>query len=348
MHKFNDIKVPQNIKEETKKTIRKGRRLKKKKTNQFLKIASVIILSIGVCIGTLNPSLANEIPFLNNLFKEMVFPPGAKDDYAKHSQDVNLTQTVNGVSVTIDEVVCDGHQIHFTYTVKSKNKLPRQKEEGFYKDSLLFDSKVSVKNGTATERSFGSKNYVDDYTCVGSQSYNLAFKGKKAPKTIKVDISIKSIYINEPDTEKVVENIEGPFNFKLKILPNTDVVVIDVNETKNGFTVDSLEITPYSVSVNVEFPKKFISKDEDFFGQSVYITGSYASSLPGESYTESTLKINGAKIKRGIVYDSIVADNIDKIGYYDINEYLVIKFVDSKKQVTDDVTEFKIYIDKQL
>lgn len=143
MTKFDDIKIPHNIKEETRKTIGKGRSLKKK--FKYLKVASVAILSIGVSIGTLNPYLANEIPILNSIFENMSFGMGAKDDYARYAQGINLTKTVNGVSITIDEVVCDSHRIYFTYTIKSKNKLPRQNEEGFYKDNLLLDMKVNVK-----------------------------------------------------------------------------------------------------------------------------------------------------------------------------------------------------------
>ncbi|WP_042274591.1 DUF4179 domain-containing protein [[Clostridium] dakarense] len=345
MTKFDDIKIPHNIKDKTRKTIEKGRSLKKKKKFKYLKVASVAILLIGVCITTLHPSLANEIPNLDGFFENMSFTMKEKDKYTTYVQGVNLTKTVNDVSITIDEIVCDGHKIYFTYTIKSKNKLPRQKEEGFYKDHLLLDMKINVKNGTATEYSSSTNGYLDDYTYEGMNTYDLTFKGEKAPKVINLNILINNIYTNEPDSETVAENIEGPFNFKLKVSPNTWSKVINVNETKNGFTVDSLEVSPYSVTVNVRFPREFIFNKDKFKDPSIRLEYMYASGFGGKSY-EDDINSKEYKIKNGMVYDSIVTDNHYGIGKYDITEYIIVKFLDLKDKSEDNVTEFKVYINK--
>lgn len=338
MTKFDDIKIPENIKEETKKTIEKGRRIRNKNKFKYIKVASIVIFSTIVGLGTLNHSIAGGIPLFNDLFESMGI--GDKNNYTKYSQWVNLTKTVNDVTLTIDEVVCDGHKLYFTYTIKSKNKLPRQKEEGFYKNHLGLDMKVDVKSGTATESVSTTRVYIDDYTYIGMKSYNLTFKGEKAPKIIKLDFLVDNIYTYEPDSEVVDEKIEGPFKFKFKISPNVDVKVIDVNETKDGFKVDSLEISPHTVTINVQFPKEFILNSKDPYIDLEYM---YASGFCGKSY-ESNINSNEYKIKNGIVYDSIVIDNNYGIGNYDITEYIIIKFLDLKNKSDDNITEFKVYI----
>lgn len=343
MTKFDGIEIPHNIKEETRKTIEKGRSLKKKNKFKYLKLASVAILLIGVCITTLNPSLANEIPNLDGFFENMSFTMKEKDKYTTYAQGVNLTKTINGVSVTINEIVCDGHKIYFTYTIKSKNKLPRQREEGFSKDRLLLDMKVNVKNGTATEVGGSTKGYLDDYTYERMTTYDLTFKGKKAPKVINLNLLINNIYTNKPDSETVSENIEGPFNFKLKVSPNTWSKVINVNETKNGFTVDSLEVSPYSVTVNVRFPKEFILDNDKFKDPYIKLEYMYASGFGGKSY-EDDINTKEYKIKNGMVYDSIVTDNHYGIGYYNTTQYIIVKFLDLKDKSEDNITEFKVYI----
>lgn len=352
MTKFNDIKIPKNIKEETRKTIQKGRSLKGKKKQNLLKVASVIILSLGICIGTLDSAIAREIPFFNDFFNSVSIEELKVGNYTNYTEGINLTKTVNGVSITINEILYDGHKIYFTYTIKSKEKLPRQTKEGFYKDSLMLDIDLDIKNGSAIENSGSTDGYIDDYTYSAMLIYDISFNYKKIPKSAKINLNINSIYINQPDSEEVAESIEGPFTFNLKLSPATDVIKIDVNEKKNGFTVKSLEITPYTVNVNVKFPKKLISKDKD---SSVELKSTYAGMYEtafDTKYYNSNNEDNPDEIeptiKGGIVYDSILSENIHKIGYYKKNDYIVVRFLNFENQGKDEYTEFKINIDRLL
>jgi hypothetical protein len=342
MSKFDDIKIPENLKEETRKTIQKGRLLKRKEKHKHLKVASIIILSIGICMGTFNSSLADNIPFLNNIFKEINFPKGEKDDYTKYAQGINLTKTVGDNSLTINEVVCDGHKIYFTYTIHSKKKLPRM-DKGFFKGYLNFDSKVSIKNGEAIKSSEMQGTYKDDYTYIFMDEYKLSFNGKKAPKVIKIDFLVKNIYTYN-DNQEVVDTIKGPFHFKLKISPNGNTRVIDVDESKDGFTLDSIELGVYSTSVNIRFPEKFIS-DNNKKASKVSVSSQYIPEFSIEIF-EKSMENNNYKVKNGIVYDSVVDENIYKIGYHDVNEFLTIRFENFKNQKNDEVTEIKVNISK--
>lgn len=342
MSKFDDIEIPKNIKLETKKTIQKGNRLKNKYKYKYLKIASIFILSLGICIGTLNSSLAENIPFLNTLFEDLSAIKGTPQDYTQYAKSVNLSKSINGISFTIDKVVYDGHKLNFTYTIKSKNKLPRQKD-GFYKDTLLLDEMLTVKNGTVTKSTTYGDKYIDDYTYTFMQSYNVNFKGKKPPKVIKLDFMLNKIFTCST-SGKVTESINETFHFKFKVDSNTSVKVIDVNETKNGFTVKSLEISPYSITVNVSFPKSFISNSKEN-PSSISISTINSLDFPNKDY-DKNLDYNTLQVKGNLVFDSIINENVYNIGYSDFDTYVIVKFLDVNNKSINSVTEFKVDIKK--
>ncbi|MEG2786989.1 MAG: hypothetical protein RR942_04125 [Romboutsia sp.] len=61
---------------------------------------------------------------------------------------------------------------------------------------------------------------------------------------------------------------------------------------------------------------------------------------------EKSMENNNYKVKNGIVYDSVVDENIYKIGYHDVNEFLTIRFENFKNQENGEVIEFKVNISK--
>lgn len=150
MNKFDNIKLPKNIKEETKKTIKKARHLKLKKKNKILRFIALIILSIGVCACELNYSLADGATNLHKFIKNIKL--NSKDDYANYGQEVNLAETVGNSSLTIDVISYDIHKIYFTYTIKSNNRLFYQTNNIFYKNKIELESNLLIKNGTTTDK----------------------------------------------------------------------------------------------------------------------------------------------------------------------------------------------------
>lgn len=149
MNKFDDIKLPKNIKEETRRTIKKANHLKLKKKNKLLRFIALIILSIGVCACELDYSLAEKATNLHKIIQDITSNP--KDNCLNYGQGVNLKETVGNISITIDEINYDGYKIYFTYTIKSNDRLLHQTNNVFYKDKLQLESNLLIKNGTATD-----------------------------------------------------------------------------------------------------------------------------------------------------------------------------------------------------
>lgn len=336
MSKFDNIKIPENIKLETKKTIQKGAILKKKNKLNYIKASSILILSLGICIGSLNLSSANNIPFFNDLFKKISVIKGDPTDYTQYSTSINLSKTINGITFTIDNAVYDGHQLNFTYTIKSQNKLPRQ-NSGFYKDTLFLEEMLTISSGTVTKGDTIGGEYIDEYTYTFMQSYNINFKGKKAPKMIKIDFVLNKIYTCS-DSGNIEKSINEIFKFKFKLNSSVPTKVIDVNETKNGITVESLEITPYSLTANINFPKSFISSTTEK-PSSIELSTDYNLTLPPKVYD---IDSNTYQVKRGIVFDSIVSENVYDIGFSSFDDYIIIKFTNFNNKSHSEITEFKV------
>lgn len=72
MSKFDEIKIPDNIDEVTKKAIKRG--INYKKRNKYKKLMMVTAASIGliVALGVSNPSLANNIPILGDIIEKLI------------------------------------------------------------------------------------------------------------------------------------------------------------------------------------------------------------------------------------------------------------------------------------
>lgn len=150
MNKFDDIKLPKNIKEETRRTIKKANHLKFKKKNKLLRFMALIILSIGVCACELNYSLAERSTNLHKFIQDITL--NSKDSCLNYGQGVNLKETVGNISITIDKISYDGHKIYFTYTIKSNDRLLHQTNNVFYKHNLQLESNLLIKNGTTTDK----------------------------------------------------------------------------------------------------------------------------------------------------------------------------------------------------
>ncbi|MGL5380018.1 DUF4179 domain-containing protein, partial [Clostridium sp.] len=150
MSNLDNINIPNNLREITKDTIKKGIYLKKRKNIKKFKVASLLVLTLSTSLAIINPSLANNRISITDLFEILGY-----DSYDKYVQSIDTTKTVGDVSLTIGDIICDGSTINFTYTIKSKNKLPRktselvfdQLDEPLIRDeTFILDSNIKVKN----------------------------------------------------------------------------------------------------------------------------------------------------------------------------------------------------------
>ncbi|MFR3566917.1 MAG: sigma factor [Paraclostridium sordellii] len=76
----------------------------------------------------------------------------------------------------------------------------------------------------------------------------------------------------------------------------------------------------------------------------VYTKNNQAKKIQENHIKLDTKEFNNYKVKNKMVYDNVTSENIYKIGYHDINEFLTIKFKNFKNKKDSEVTEFKVNI----
>src|SRR5690606_31775870 len=97
----------------------------KKKQRRWL--APAVAASVrSAAVLTASPALANymaQIPVIGNVFAIFSEEERGLLEYERFSEDVGLSQTSNGITISIEQAVYDGTKVTFTYTVESDQKL---------------------------------------------------------------------------------------------------------------------------------------------------------------------------------------------------------------------------------
>lgn len=346
LDKYEDLNID---KDKLKKKIRGQIKSKSKLKKNITKVAGIFIVGGGLVVaGIINPSLANKIPVIENIFEDLNETFGFDTADSRYAQGIGQTQTKNGVTVSIEEAVSDGHNLYLTYKIKSEEKLPRYDEYRPYggnsgEFAIYSDIKID-KDGSWVTGTGLTGYYKDEYTFVGMESYQLEFKGKEAPSNFNVKIKINHIggvFAN------IEEMIKGPFKFSLNIDSKVDKEVIAVNKSQDGYKVRTIEVSPYGINVNVEFPKDYVSDREDILKE-VNLYDDQGKQVASHGYNYDIIKSNETRVENNTVYDTILF-NYKENNCNSKPDYLILKFEDfyqsQEIKETKDI-EFKIDLTK--
>ncbi|SOC15413.1 uncharacterized protein DUF4179 [Ureibacillus xyleni] len=214
--------------------------LKKHKKAPFwrnIAVASIIILGATVTTGFAFPTIASQIPFMDQIisyFKD----ENQTNNFETFSTDVGLVQTSNGITVMIENAVYDGTNITVSYAIETEHP---------FNDSLShhwFD----VEGAIAASGSDAMKKITDTHY-VGMTTITPTFKGDVHPETVQVTWKPTSFSDNEGVEVKgdwyfafSVERLEGNLELLNKTVQNKDVT----------FTLQSIEYTPVSTNISYE------------------------------------------------------------------------------------------------
>lgn len=147
----------------------------------------VCIISAGVLVV---PAFARNIPVLNSIIQSFNDKNG---EYQKYSQAVNNSATDKGITLTINEVLCDNNQLIMAYTTKSDGNIKDVIKEKMDKDYRPFFLghylKINDKDGFGNGGDGGK--YLDNHTYVGSCEINVS--DKNLLENVNVDLNIKDI-----------------------------------------------------------------------------------------------------------------------------------------------------------
>ena len=325
LDKYEDLNID---KDKLKKKMRGQIKSKSKLKKNITKVAGIFIVGGGLVVaGIINPSLANKIPVIENIFEDLNETFGLDTVDSRYAQGIGQTQTKNGVTVSIEEAVSDGHNLYLTYKIKSEEKLPRYDEYRPYgrnSGEFAIYSDVKIDKGGSWVTGTGLEGYYkDEYTFVGMESYQLEFKGKEAPSNFNVKIKINHIggvFAN------IEEMIKGPFKFSLNIDSKVYKEVIAVNKSQDGYKVRTIEVSPYGINVNVEFPKDYVSDRDDILKE-VNLYDDKGKQVASHGYSYDGIKSNETRVENNTVYDTILF-NYKENNCNSKPDYIIVKFED--------------------
>ncbi|AKA71481.1 DUF4179 domain-containing protein [Clostridium scatologenes] len=214
------------------------------------KVAAAVIIAV-IFISAAVPAIAKNIPALNSIIQAFVDNrSGDHGEYEKYSKIVNKSVTDKGVTLTINEVLCDEGSLMIGYTIKSENNIKGIvksgkdiKETTFTPFTLMNSMQIDGKHPDGGSWQDGK--YLDDHTYINSDNVDIG--NKNLPSVFNVDIDVKDIY-----------GVKGNWNFKFSVskdetLRNTKVFKPNTVTKFQDATinVEKVSFSPINTSIRI-------------------------------------------------------------------------------------------------
>ncbi|MEG0473825.1 MAG: DUF4179 domain-containing protein [Solibacillus sp.] len=308
--------------------------LKKRKKAPVWKsiaMAAVILLS-GTAITTFAfPSVASQIPFMNNVISYFDDDYGQYTNFEAFSDDLGLVDSDNGVSILIDHAVYDGTNIIVSYALEMEKNLG---ESISISGGNWFDVKGATSMG-GSERII----QIDDTHYIGVAEFNPRFEDGERPETIEVTWEPKAFY-----NHKTGEEIKGDWSFSFS-LSRLEGTVLALNQTAESsdvnLTLNSIEFTDVSTVLSY---KQFASDElmeswlsvtpiftvKDDLGN-VYMEGTGGGGMTSDNFKTYTGTTSFGAVKKGatklFIEPTAIASLERGLGHKDIAlDVIVVEF----------------------
>lgn len=250
---FENIDIPEEIDLFIRNGIKQGTNQKRKKKSNIFKLVTFASVTIFMLISIADNSVADRIPFLNDVFKEIkssnkyeVINLNINEYFEDYSQIVNQTIKENGISITIENIICDGKYIVVSYIIKNDEKFIIDKTMSQINSNMnaiayIDDLNYELDSGYEIEGV-----YTDEYTFAGIQKFSLK-SIKSVPQKFDMNIKITSI-----------DNTIGkPWDFDFVVYVNDESnKKIDKNKTIGKFTLNNMEFSPLVTKIDYTLPKE--------------------------------------------------------------------------------------------
>lgn len=204
-----------------------------------LPLAAAAVLAIGISAATLtaSPALANymaQLPVIGNVFSIFAEGEHGLDVYERFSEDVGLTETSNGITISIEQAVYDGTKVTFTYKVTSDSELDGSAHlTGF---PTLLEAE-GASGGGEWEPVEGGIAGIAEITHLDEDA-----------EQVNVLWEPTSLY-----TEKAGE-IQGDWKFEFAVEQlEKESISLDEKVSASGVTVHFTDLTFTEVSVNIAY-----------------------------------------------------------------------------------------------
>ncbi|MDN4491930.1 DUF4179 domain-containing protein [Ureibacillus aquaedulcis] len=230
---------------ETEKARVKRHVLKKRGKTPILRrfaAASSIFIGAAAATGFAFPSLASQLPFMDNVIQFFSDEEARYTNFEDFSSDINLSQTSNGITVMIDNAVYDGTNITVSYALETEHDFGEAMK---VKAPYWFDVAGAIGSGGGDQIT-----RISNTRYVGLATFTPHFKDDAYPETVKITWSPKAFTSMSNNLE-----IEGDwsFDFSLERLEG-DLLLVNrtVEQEDVNFTLQTIEFTDVSTIITYE------------------------------------------------------------------------------------------------
>lgn len=257
---LDDIEVTSKDIKEIKKQVFKNIKINKKRNTVIKRIAiAAACISLVATFGAINPALAAKLPIIGSMFKVIEKSVESPADYSQYATSLNEAVSDNGIKVTLSDILCDGEGLYVTYKVESKEpfKYELDGNEPLDSDQLLENEAYHKVSFSDNELVMGKLSgldgkFIDEHTFIGMKKYYLKFLDKEIPDNFDFEVKITSITTHVFHNNPKNQIFNGNWAFKVPVKVDKSISKnININyKTDNGFSLDSIIITPVSMVIN--------------------------------------------------------------------------------------------------
>lgn len=190
-----DLNMDDLRKKRLKKNLLKQVKGKRAKKNFKHKVVGASLIIAAALISVNIPAFAKNISEFNSVIKALVgYGVPKEGEYEKYSNSVNKSVTDKGITLTINEVVCDDGELMIGYTIKTKDNIKDIVKKEMKDNPIPFSLFSYIKiNGKQPRSSSGSDpKYLNGYTYINSDSIDIGDMNLK--NSFNVDLNVKNIY----------------------------------------------------------------------------------------------------------------------------------------------------------
>lgn len=279
---LNNIEIPKNIDEFIDKGIERIIKEQKETRNKRKKIISGLAagLTIAITLFITNPAFAEDVPVLREIFKFFEInkednPMLHKNNLSQHTTELGITTEDKGIKITTEEVVYDGEYVYISYKVESERVFPYKtktylvNDNGVEKyetkdiDFMWLEQKAIIND---SKQELYSSNHlggmiVDDNTFIGIVKYQVPnLDDGTKPESFEVNINIDYVCFprEKDDKDNMIfyeDNkfkVDGNWSFNIPVaLDKSLEKVIEVNEVKEGFKLESIIINQFYIKAKI-------------------------------------------------------------------------------------------------
>lgn len=209
---------------------------------RHIAVVAVIIVSSTTAMSFAIPSIASQIPFMDNVISYFNDEEQHYKNFESFSTDISLSQTSNGVTVMIDNAVYDGTNITVSFAIETNHDFGKV-------------MKMSATNwfDVVGARGSGGGNQmtkISDTRYVGLSTFTPLFKDDVDPKTVEISWTPDTFFSMSNDLE-----VEGDWSFAFslnRLEGNIQLVNETVQHKDVNFTLKSVEFTDVSTVIAYE------------------------------------------------------------------------------------------------